>query len=47
MAPKGQSFETSLRENNKVVKVSDKRKADVDPKERKRSNSKSQPHDCF
>ena len=43
MAPKGQSFETSLRETNKVVKVSDKKKADVDPKERKRSNSKSQP----
>ena len=43
MAPKGQSFETSLRETNKVAKVSDKRKADVVPKERKRSNSKSLP----
>ena len=43
MAPKGQSFEASLRETNKVTKVSDKSKADVVPKERKRSNSKSQP----
>ena len=41
MAPKGQSFETSLRETTKVAKVSDNRKADVVPKERKRSNSKS------
>ena len=43
MAPKGQSFETSLRETTKVAKVSDQRRADVVPKERKRSNSKSLP----